>query len=228
MSSQSDRIRVWDLPTRIFHWTLVVLVVFSFTTGKIGGGWMDWHLKSGYAILTLLVFRLGWGILGSRTARFASFVRGPRVAWAYAREILASRRPSAIAHNPLGGWMVLLLIAMLLVQAASGLFADDEIATQGPLAVKVSNALVSRMSAIHSYNSWVIAGAVAVHVLAVMFYQWGLKVEVMRPMFHGWKSVPPGMRPSDLSQASPVLALIVLACAVALVYWLVAIFPDGS
>jgi cytochrome b len=228
VSSPSDRIRVWDLPTRIFHWALAVLVVFSFTTGKVGGGWMEWHLKSGYAILALLIFRLAWGAVGSQTARFASFVRGPRAAWAHARELLASRYVALPGHNPLGGWMVVVLIAMLLLQTTSGLFADDEIATQGPLAVMVSNALVSRLSAIHAYNSWAIAGAVAVHVLAIVLYRWRFKADLTSPMLHGWTAVPPGTRRADLSQASPALALIALACAAAFVYWLVAIFPKGA
>ena len=228
MSSSSDRIRVWDLPTRIFHWSLAVLVVFSFTTGKIGGGWMEWHLKSGYAILALLIFRLAWGAVGSRTARFASFLRGPAAAWTHARELFASRYVTVIGHNPLGGWMVVVLIAVLLLQAATGLFADDEIATQGPLAVMVSNALVDRMSAIHAYNSWVIVGAVAVHVLAIVLYRWRFKVDLTSPMLYGWRSVPPDIRRPDPSKASPALALIALACAAAFVYWLVAIFPKGA
>ena len=228
MISSSDRIRVWDVPTRIFHWALAVLVVFSFTTGTIGGGWMEWHLKSGYAILALLIFRLAWGAVGSQTARFASFLRGPSAAWKYARELFATGHLAVIGHNPLGGWMVVMLIAVLLLQAATGLFADDEIATQGPLAVMVSNALVSRMSAIHAYNSWVIVGAVAVHVLAIALYRWRFKVDLTSPMLHGWKSVPPDMRRPDLSQTSPALALIALACAAAFVYWLVAIFPKGA
>ena len=152
MSTISPRIRVWDLPTRIFHWALAVLVVFSYTTGKIGGDLMGWHLRSGYAILALLVFRLAWGIVGSQTSRFNHFVRGPRAAIAYARAIMARSPPLLVGHNPLGGWMVLFMLALLLFQAATGLFADDEIATQGPLAVKVSSAAVSRMSKLHDYN----------------------------------------------------------------------------
>ena len=131
MSAVATRIRVWDLPTRIFHWALATLVIFSFTTGKIGGAWMAWHLKSGYAILALLAFRIAWGFAGSRTARFAHFLRGPRAMLEYARETFSGRRPSTEGHNPMGGWMVILMLAALALQAATGLFADDEIATQG-------------------------------------------------------------------------------------------------
>lgn len=223
----ADRVRVWDLPTRIFHWALAVLVVFSFTTGKVGGGWMEWHLKSGYAILALLAFRLAWGLAGSETARFASFLRGPRAAWAYARETLASRHPGALGHNPLGGWMVMLMLAILALQAMTGLFADDDIATQGPLAVKVSNAWVSRMTAIHTYNGWVVAAAAALHVIAIVAYRWGFEEDLLSPMLHGWKTVTEESRPPEPARASSLLALALAAGAGALVYWLVAIFPKG-
>jgi cytochrome b len=219
------RLRAWDLPTRLFHAALAVLVVFSFVTGKVGGGWMEWHLKSGYAILTLLVFRLTWGIVGSRTSRFAVFVAGPRAALRYARETIARRHPFTPGHNPLGGWMVILMIAILLVQAATGLFADDEIATQGPLAAKVSNALVSRLTTIHKYNEWTIAALVVLHVAAVSAYQWGLKVDLIGPMVHGWKRVPSGLATPEPARAPTLLALTLLGVAAAAVYALVVIYP---
>ena len=227
MSSTPGRIRVWDLPTRIFHWGLTALVIFSFTTGKIGGTWMDWHLKSGYAILALLVFRLAWGLFGSHTARFAHFIRGPRTALEYARATLGGRPPVTVGHNPMGGWMVVFMLAVLLVQATSGLFADDEIATQGPLAAKVSNALVARMSALHYYNGWVIVAAVSLHVVAVAAYQWGLKVDLLGPMVHGWKSIPAQIRPPEPARSSAALAAAFLAIAATLVYTLVVIYPRG-
>jgi len=227
VTATTERIRAWDSPTRIFHWALAVLVVFSYATGKVGGQWMEWHLKSGYAVLALLIFRLAWGIVGSHTARFANFVSGPRAAFTYARAILGGRPPLTVGHNPLGAWMVVLLLALLAAQAASGLFADDEIATQGPLAAKVSNALVERMSSFHYYNGWTIVAAVSLHVLAVAAYQWGLKVDLLGPMIHGWRTVPPGLRPANPARASAGLAAVLLAVAAALVYWLVVIFPRG-
>jgi cytochrome b len=223
------RLRVWDLPIRIFHWTLVALVVFSFTTGKVGGSWMEWHMRSGYTILALLLFRLAWGLVGSPTARFAGFIAGPRAAYRYARETLAGRHAFSAGHNPTGGWMVVFMIVILLAQAASGLFADDEIATQGPLAAKASNALVAKMTSFHKYNEWTIAAAAALHVLAVAAYQWGLKVDLIGPMWHGWKVVPPQYRPagSERAGAMLVLAVVILAAAGAAVYALVVIYPRG-
>jgi cytochrome b len=225
VTGAGERIRVWDLPTRVFHGALALLVVFSFVTGKVGGDWMQWHVRSGYTILTLLIFRLAWGIVGSDTSRFSAFVTGPRAALLHARETLAGHHPFTPGHNPLGGWMVVFMIAILLVQATTGLFADDEIATQGPLAAKVSDALVSRFTTIHQYNEWLIATAVGLHVLAVSAYQFGLKVDLMGPMVHGWKSVPANLAPFEPRRASTILALALLGLAAAAVYWLVVVYP---
>jgi cytochrome b len=225
VSSTPRRVRVWDVPTRVFHWLLAALVVFSFTTGKVGGAWMDWHLKSGYAILALLVFRILWGLVGSETARFASFMRGPRAFHAYARELIAGRHPRALGHNPMGGWMIAFMIVVLAVQAACGLFADDEIATQGPLAAKVSNAMVARLTAIHSYNGWIVLAAVCVHVATIGIYQWMLHDDLVRPMVTGWRDWPAGTPAIPPAMGSSLAAAVVLAASCAAVYWLVAIFP---
>ena len=217
------RIPVWDAPVRLFHWALAVLVVFSFVTGKVAGSWLEWHMRSGYAILALLVFRLAWGVAGSQTARFTAFVRGPRAGLEYLKATLARRHPLVLGHNPLGGWMVLFMLAALLLQAATGLFVDDEIATQGPLAAKVSNAVVARLTTIHRYNEWVILGAVVLHLAAIAAYQWGLRVNLVGPMVHGRMEVPvPAQAPRS---APPALAAVLFAIACGAVYWLVAIYP---
>lgn len=218
----AERVPVWDAPIRLFHWALAGLVVFSFATGKLGGGWMGWHVKSGYCILALLLFRLAWGVAGSDTARFTSFLRGPTEAFAYARSLFARRPAPYFGHNPLGGWMTLAMLALLLLQAGSGLFADDEISTQGPLAVKVSNAVVARMSWVHEVNQWMVVGVVTLHVIAIATYQWGLKVNLIGRMFHGSATAMPVEAPR---QAPAARAAILLAIAAAGVYWLVAIYP---
>jgi len=223
--SSPRRVRVWDLPTRIFHWALVLLAGFSYATGKVGGAWMDWHLKSGYAILTLLLFRLAWGFAGSTTSRFAHFVRGPRAGVAYARELLATRRAPAYGHNPLGGWMVVVMLAAFALQAVSGLFSDDEIATQGPLAVKVSNATVERMSAFHSYNEWLLVGLVALHLVAIATYTMALRTPLVGSMLHGWKAWDAGVPAPDYRAAPAWRALGLLAICAAAVYALVVIYP---
>ena len=220
------RIAVWDAPVRLFHWALAALAVFSFVTAKVGGGWMEWHLRSGYAVLALLLFRLAWGVAGSQTARFASFLKAPRAAIDYARATAAGRHPAIIGHSPLGGWMVALMLALFLVQALSGLFADDEIATQGPLAVKVSNAFVSRMSAVHSFNEWLIVGAVALHVAAIAVYRWVFRTSLVRAMVTGTMDYE-GAEP-DPRAAPAWLAALLAAAAAAFVYWLVFVYPRGA
>lgn len=218
----ASRIPLWDAPVRLFHWALAALVVFSYATGKIGGSWLEWHMRSGYAILALLAFRMAWGIVGSETARFTSFLRGPRATLAYARGLVMRRAPSVFGHTPTGGWMIVAMLAILAVQAGSGLFVDDEIATQGPLAVKVSNAFVARMSALHSYNQWLIVAAVALHVAAIAFYQGYLKVDLIGPMIHG-RAEARDPRAPKLAPAWLAAALFALACAA--VYYLVVVYP---
>lgn len=206
---------------RLFHWLLVALVVFSFITGKLGGYWLEWHMRSGAAILALLVFRIAWGFVGTDTARFAQFLRGPATALAYVRARMAGTPHRALGHNPLGGWMVVAMLAILATQAFSGLFVDDEIATQGPLAVKVSNAFVARMSWLHHLNHWILLGAVVLHLVAVATYQWGFRTNLIGPMIHG------GEGPADPARrTAPIaLAVVLLAAAGAAVYYLVVVYP---
>jgi cytochrome b len=220
---------VWDLPVRLFHWSLALLGAFSFVTGKIGGGfWLEWHMRSGYAILTLLIFRIAWGFAGSSTARFAAFLSGPARAWIYARELTARRMPSFVGHNPLGGWMVLLLLAAFLLQATTGLFADDEIATQGPLAVKVSNAWVARMTAVHEWNGWLVAAAALFHVLAIAIYRYAFRARLVPAMVTGWRDVDDIDMHESIRPAPPARALALFAIAAAIVYAIVVVYPRGA
>lgn len=212
MSPAPHAAAAWDLPTRAFHWLLALLVVFSFTTGKIGGPWLEWHMRSGYAILALLLFRLGWGVVGPPNVRFSSFLRGPRAALAHLRELRAARAPFAARHNPAGGWMVVLMLAVLLLQAATGLFTNDESSHEGPLVALVSNATVDRMSTIHGYNQWAVAAVAGVHVAAIAAYQWILGVNLTRAMVLGPRGVP-------------LRAILLLAAAGAAVYAVVVLLP---
>ena len=225
MTAVPARIRVWDLPTRIFHWALAAAVVFSFTTGKVGGSWMAWHLKSGYVVLALLLFRLAWGIVGGHAARFANFIRGPRAFLAHAGSVVSRTARATSGHNPMGGWMVVLMLVILAAQAGTGLFSDDEIATTGPLVEKVSNAVVEKMSAFHYYNGWLVAAAVGLHVIAVAYYQAFLRIDLVRPMVRGWREGEASQ--ASLRMGSPLLAIVLVAVAWAMVYWLVVVYPKG-
>jgi cytochrome b len=217
-------VRIWDLPIRIFHWSLAALVVFSYFTGRMGGGWLDWHMRSGYAILALLVFRIAWGFVGSDSARFALFLSGPAIAIAYLRDLARGTARPFPGHNPAGGWMVVAMLAAVLVQAFAGLFADDEIATQGPLAVKASNAWVAAMTRLHDWNQWIVVGLVALHLVAILVYRWRFRLRLTGPMVTGVvPTLAPGLAPPRLRSTG--IAAACLAVAAVLVYALVVVYP---
>lgn len=216
-------VKVWDLPVRLFHWTLVVLLVVSFTTGKLGGNWLVWHFRSGYCILTLVLFRIVWGLAGSQTARFSNFISGPTRVFGYARSLLGGRPQFHAGHNPMGGLMVVLMLLLLLVQASTGLFADDDIATRGPLADKVSDAMVSLFTTIHRININVILACVALHICAALFYLFVRKDNLIKPMFTGSKAIPDDHPAPALSGHLP--AVLIIAIAAAFVVWLVKFYP---
>lgn len=179
--------RIWDLPTRLVHWALVVLVVTSFVTGKVGGNAMTWHMLSGYAILALVVFRVLWGFAGPHYARFATFVRGPRQVLALFIATVRGTAQTFAGHNPLGALSVLALLAVLLLQASTGLFANDDIATEGPLAKLVSGAVSALLTKVHLVNHYVILAMVALHLAAVAFYFFVKDENLVGPMITGDK-----------------------------------------
>ena len=217
----ASSVRVWDLPTRIFHWLLVVCVIGSITTAKIGGNAMEWHFRSGYVIFTLLAFRLLWGVVGGHWSRFASFVRWPGTTLRYLR---GDHRPGDwfdIGHNPLGAWSVLAMLAFLVAQVGTGLFADDEIASTGPLAKYVSTALSLRLTGYHkTIGQWVLIALFVLHVVAiVVYYRRGRNL--VRPMISGDKLLPAGAPAAvDTPRTRMLAAALVAACGAA-VAWLV-------
>lgn len=211
----SNRVRVWDLPTRLFHWALAVLVGLSFASAKVGGAWIQWHFYSGYAILTLITFRLLWGFAGTRYARFANFVRGPRAIAAYLRS-----RPTLPGHNPLGALSVVAMLLCLLVQASSGLFATDDIASEGPLTKLVSNSTAALLTRIHRWNEKVLLALTALHLAAVFYYLLARRRNLIVPMLTGNQQAhgAPAARDDD---AMRVRAAVLLAVAAGLVAYLV-------
>jgi cytochrome b len=216
-------IRVWDPATRLFHWSLVLLVATSVYTGNVGGlREMDLHKLAGYAILTLVLFRLVWGVVGSRHSRFADFVRGPRAVIGYARSLAGATPDRFVGHNPLGGWSVLAMLASLLLQAATGLFARDDILTQGPLAKYVSKETSRLLTAIHETNAVVLYVLIGVHLAAVLGYLLVKKENLIRPMLTGRK---PATTAADIAGDAPFArsyaAVAILAAAAAAVWLLV-------
>ena len=219
-------VRVWDLPTRLFHWALVVCVVGLVVTGNVGGNAMVWHGRLGYAVLALLLFRLVWGFVGGRWSRFGSFVVAPSTTFAYLRGQTGPER--SVGHNPLGAWSVLALLLVLFAQVGSGLFADDEIAFTGPLAGLVSGDWVSSLTRYHKdVGKLLLIALVVLHLLAIAFYRLVRQQHLVRPMIVGDKLLPAPMPGSNDSARSRWWALLVLLLCAAAVYGLVSL-GDGA
>lgn len=175
--------RVWDLPTRLFHWTLVALVVTCFTTGWIGGNGMVWHGRAGIGIVGLVAFRLVWGFVGSTYARFLTFVPGPGAILDYLKG-----RWCGAGHNPLGALSVLGLLGVLGFQSVSGLFGNDDIAFNGPLYVLVSKDTSDWIVSWHRQVSWLLLALIVLHLGAISFYRLVKKDDLITPMINGRKT----------------------------------------
>jgi cytochrome b len=204
-----QKIRIWDLPTRVFHWSLVVLVVALIVSGKIGGNFMDWHGKFGLAVVGLLCFRLVWGVLGSTYARFATFFPTPAKLRAYLRG--EWKEPG---HNPLGALSVFALLGLLGLQIATGLASNDDIAFRGPLFELAGKALSDRLTGIHKLSINVLFVLIALHIAAILFYVHVRKDNLVKPMITGWKLHPQGRPASGGGIAAFVIALTIAAAAV--------------
>ncbi len=207
VSSAQRLVRVWDLPTRVFHWGLVASVVGAFVTAELGGDLMAWHFRCGYVVLTLLAFRLIWGFAGTHYARFASFPPNPAAALAYLR----AGQTNGPGHNPLGAFSVYLLLAIFLLQAVTGLFANDAIMWDGPLRHLVSDDTSETLSRIHRANEIVMYAVIGLHVAALLFYALFKGQRLIPAMITGDKLVNAA---DDAPQAKDGTAKRLLAAAI--------------
>jgi len=218
------KIRLWDLPLRLFHWSLLLLVAGAILSAELADdvtGAMDWHPRFGYAILALLLFRLVWGFVGSTHARFSSFVRGPGAVIGYIRHMKDHKGPS-IGHNPLGALSVLALLATLLLQAVSGLFLNDEdFALEGPLYKHVSGAVSHVFRELHEANAGLIITLIGLHIAAILFYRFIKRENLVTPMLTGNKEVPAEQAASEAAGGSALLGLAIFAIAAAIVWFIV-------
>ena len=213
-------VRVWDLPTRAFHWVLALTIVGSVLSAKIGGNAMVWHFRFGYVVFTLIAFRLLWGLVGGRWSRFASFVYAPGSLLRYLRGQSRADEHHDVGHNPLGSFSVLALLGFLALQVATGLVSDDEIANVGPLNRFVSGGLASQATHWHKdYGQWILLALVALHVAAILYYLLGKKKNLVRPMIVGDKTLPAGTPPASDNAATRMLALALAALCAAGVGW---------
>jgi cytochrome b len=227
-TDESKLVYVWDLPTRLFHWLLALLVGVSFYTGLTGGfDIMDYHMLSGYGILTLVIFRCIWGFIGNEHARFHRFVAGPgRVAsYIKSRRGQPSKPCSAapiVGHTPLGGWSVIAILGALLTQTGTGLFANDDIFTEGPLVHLVSESLSSQLTGIHGTMAWIMGSLVLLHLAAIAFYQLRFAENLWLPMIKGWQRLQSPRLAQVPDAANPWFrGLLLISITAAGVYYLV-------
>lgn len=214
------RVRVWDLPTRLFHWSLVISVIGLIITGNVGGLWIEWHYRLGQFVLSLLLFRLAWGVFGGHWSRFANFVRGPLTTWRYWR----GQTATAVGHNPLGAWSVLAFLGVLLAQVVSGLLSDDEIAFYGPWSAFVSADWVSWATHYHqNIGKFLLLALIVLHLLALGFYTWFRHKPLLPAMLHGDKYLASTTTASSDTFARRLLALTVWLVCAALVAWTTAL-----
>ena len=214
------RVRVWDLPTRLFHWLLAAAVAGSVASATIGGAAMVWHFRFGYLVLTLVCFRLLWGVLGGRWSRFASFVYAPGTVLRYLRGRAAPGEHLDVGHSPTGAASVFALLGILAVQLGTGLIADDEIANQGPLNKFVSSETALTATSWHkSWGQWLVLGLVGLHVAAILFYLLKKHTNLVTPMLRGDKLLPPGTPASADGAVQRAVALVLVALCAALAWW---------
>jgi cytochrome b len=222
-ASSVRRVRVWDLPTRLFHWLLALTVVGSVVTGTVGGAAMTWHFRLGQVALALLVFRLLWGVVGGRWSRFASFFYTPGTVLRYVR---GEHRPGEhldVGHNPLGAGSVFAMLAILVIQVGTGLVADDEIANVGPLNRFVATATGLAATSWHkTAGKFIVIALVVLHVGAIVAYRVRKRLDLVGPMLSGDKALPATMPevPASRDDArTRALALVLAVVAAALSAW---------
>lgn len=215
------RVRVWDLPTRAFHWLLAATVIGSVITAKIGGNALVWHVRLGLLALALLSFRVLWGFVGGHWSRFAAFIYPPSSVAAYLRGDSGPGGRFDVGHSPLGALSVFALLLALIVQVATGLVADDEIATTGPLYRFVESAISTQATTWHkAVGQYLIITLVVLHVAAVLFYLLKKQRNLIAPMWHGDKTLAPGTPASADGARQRILAAVLIALALGLSWWI--------
>lgn len=219
---------VWDLPLRLFHWALAIAVAVCLYTGIHGGFYeMDWHKISGYAVLGLLLFRIAWGVVGPRHARFTALIHGPVAIWQWLRPALRREAPMMAGHNPLAGWFIIVTLLALLLQASTGLFATDDIFTDGPLRHLAPSGFLGMTQSeflrlatrIHRQGEWVILALVGLHLLALLVHRIYLRERLVTAMITGRRQGLPAE--AGLSSQRILLGLVVAALAAGLTWYIV-------
>jgi cytochrome b len=205
--------RIWDGATRLFHWSIVLLIAASYASITLADGpdavlWMRVHVICGETMLGMLVFRVIWGLIGSDTARFGQFLRSPFEALRHFAHFFRRAPDTEVGHNAAGGWMVVVMLLIIAVQVGTGLGANDDGSTEGPLVKYIGKALSDRFSKIHEINFNILAGVIGLHLFAILMYALVKRHNLVRPMITGKKRLPAAARAPRM--ASPILAVVVL------------------
>jgi cytochrome b len=228
MAEPSGRALVWDLPVRLMHWSLVLAVAGAWATQEIEGDWFKYHVWCGYAVLLIASTRIAWGFVGTRHARFASFLRGPGAVFGYARAMFGRGAPHFAGHNPLGALMVLALLALLLVQALTGLFANDQIMASGPLYGYVTGDTSDQLTSLHKKLFDLLLAAIALHVAAAFFYLLVKRENLILPMLVGTKPGDAIAPEERIANSRLGLWAVILAALGGLLYLVVRTAPEAS
>ena len=223
-TTRPDTRLVWDLPLRVTHWALALAVAGSFATHYAGIEWFAWHRRCGYVVLVLTVFRVLWGIVGTRHARFANFVRSPIAVLQYVR----GRAARPVGHNPLGALSVLALLALLLLQAGSGLLANDEIMSMGPFYGWIAPELSNRITSLHRNSSDVLLVLVALHVAAIAWYALVRGERLVLPMVTGRKPAADLPAGEAITHSRTPLAVAIVAALVFVLVLAVRAAPEAT
>ena len=227
-SQDSQRILVWDLPLRLFHWLLVVCVIGSWLTAESGVEWAETHFILGYITLGLLSFRLLWGFVGPKHARFGSFLTGPRAVGKYLLALGQKQRAVSVGHSPLGGWASIILLLCITVQAFTGLFISDDIIYAGPYNPLVSADTAATLAWLHHLNFDLLCVLLVFHIAAIACYRLLLKESLLTPMLTGFKTVEQQYSANAVHDQRRLVALILGFIVAALVTLLVYLAPEPS
>jgi len=220
---QAATVHIWDLPLRLFHWLLVATLIGSWVTHELGTAWLQWHVRLGYTALGLVTFRLIWGWIGPRHARFKDFLRRPGQVLDYARSWLAGRPPPFAGHSPMGGWAVLAMLIVVGLQGVSGLFQADDFLVEGPWYHAAPEWLRDLMHEVHEVNFNVLLTLVALHLLVLATYRWRLKSDMVRGMISGRRQAPAS---EAIDGDRRWLALLAATVAAGVVWGIVAAAPQ--
>ena len=215
-------VRVWDLPTRLFHWLLALAVIGAIVTARMGGNAMEWHFLLGYGLFALLAFRLLWGVVGGRWSRFASFIYAPVTVLRYLRGQRRAGEHLDVGHNPTASFSVFAMLVFLMLQVATGLVADDDIGNAGPLNKLIKADLAGQAGSWHTeWGQWLILTLAGLHVVAVAYYLLRKRINLVLPMLSGDKTLPAGTPSSADGLPQRLLAALLLAACVGIVAWVV-------